>query len=97
MKTIAFDNGGKSIDRYTLIDTKTGDMYGSNDSPFHPQGFGQYCGNINEMIDRGQCLGVKSVKAYVNLAKRKPSWLGKEIAINKLPLDVQKLIKQVFN
>ena len=38
-----FDDGGKTIDRYTLI-TADNSMYGFNDEPFHPQGFGQYCG-----------------------------------------------------
>jgi len=31
------------IDRYTLV-TKDGLMYGFNDAPYHPQGFGQFVG-----------------------------------------------------
>ena len=38
-----FDNDGKTIDRYTLI-TADNSIYGFNDEPFNPQGFGQYCG-----------------------------------------------------
>jgi hypothetical protein len=39
-----FDNGGKTIDRYTLI-APDGSLYGFNSEPYHPQGFGQYCGD----------------------------------------------------
>lgn len=42
---IVFDNGGETFDRFTIIDRKSGDMIGSSENPFHPQGFGQYCGN----------------------------------------------------
>lgn len=38
-----FDNGGESYDRYTLI-TNDNSIFGFNDNPFDPQGFGQYCG-----------------------------------------------------
>jgi len=39
------DNRGKTIDRYTLI-TEDRQMYAFNEIPFHPQGFGQYCGEF---------------------------------------------------
>jgi hypothetical protein len=42
-RTRILDNGGKTFDRYTLI-THDGMIYGFNDNPYHPQGFGQYCG-----------------------------------------------------
>ena len=51
-----YDNGGKTIDRYTLIDAKPHDNVSNDNSgwvvwhdyiafnsePFHPQGFGQH-------------------------------------------------------
>ncbi len=46
-----FDNGGKTADRYTLINGD-GDVFGFDDHPFHPQGFGQYCGNIDQWTSR---------------------------------------------
>ena len=46
-----FDNGGKTIDRYTLINID-GDVFGFDDKPFHPTGFGQYCGNINQWTSK---------------------------------------------
>lgn len=46
MKKIAcFDNGGESLDRFTLISLDSGDMIGASERPFSPLGFGQYCGN----------------------------------------------------
>ena len=44
-----YDNGGKTIDRYTVVYMdcpEGGGLYGArgmNAHPFHPQGFGQYC------------------------------------------------------
>jgi hypothetical protein len=38
-----FDNGGKACDRYTLITDDA--IFGFDENPFHPQGFGQYCGD----------------------------------------------------
>lgn len=43
---IVFDNGGETCDRYTILDKKTGDIWGASTNPFHPLGFGQYCGNV---------------------------------------------------
>ena len=39
-----YDNGGKTYDRYTLI-AADNSLYGFNESPCHPQGFGQYAGD----------------------------------------------------
>lgn len=43
---IIFDNGGESFDRFTIIEKKSGEMIGASLGPFHPQGFGQHCGNV---------------------------------------------------
>ena len=45
-KIVVFDNGGETCDRYTIIEKATGEMIGSSERPFNPQGFGQYCGNV---------------------------------------------------
>jgi len=42
-----FDNNGTTIDRFTLINA-WGDVYGFDEMPSNPFGFGQYCGNINQ-------------------------------------------------
>ena len=39
-----YDNGGKTYDRYTLINSEN-EIFGFNEDPFHPQGFGQFAGD----------------------------------------------------
>jgi len=46
-ETDIYDNGGKSIDRYSIV-FKDGDLVGMSDNPKSPQGFNQYSGNIKE-------------------------------------------------
>jgi hypothetical protein len=48
-----WDNGGKSIDRYTIV-YKDGDMLGLSEKPEHPQGFSQFTSG-----DEGPHLGKK--------------------------------------
>jgi hypothetical protein len=45
-----FDNEGATQDRYTIVNTKTGDVIGCNCAPFHPCGIGQHCGNLVDNI-----------------------------------------------
>ena len=48
-RIIAYDNGGATLDRFTVIYTDEPEglgMYSAramSENPFHPQGFGQYC------------------------------------------------------
>ena len=76
-----YDNGGKTIDRYTLVVPSVNepgklDMYGFNDAPYHPQGFGQYAGSYDKM------------KSY--------SHLGKLISYNNLPEQAKKYVKEII-
>jgi hypothetical protein len=51
-RTRIYDNGGETIDRYTLVmpgEKGHVEMWGFNEHPFHPQGFGQYCGDYEVM------------------------------------------------
>lgn len=44
------DNGGATVDRYTLwvkVSDRCWWAWGANHQPFHPQGFGQYCGQYD--------------------------------------------------
>jgi len=43
---IVFDNGGETLDRFTIIEKKTGEMIAASERPFNPLGFGQSCGNV---------------------------------------------------
>jgi len=80
-----FDNNGETFDRYTIILKEDASIYGSSENPFHPQGFGQYCGETH-----------KDVNEYINDAQKDPTWLGKEITdINELPINVQKYINLI--
>ena len=55
-KTKIYDNGGKTIDCYTLI-TPDGSVFGFNDAPYHPQGFGQFCGDFGNTLSSYRHLG----------------------------------------
>jgi len=46
-RVIVYDDGGKTIDRYTII-TPDNSVYGMSSDPFSPQGFCQYVGEKNE-------------------------------------------------
>jgi len=60
-RAIVYDNGGKTADRYTIF--LDGSVYGMDNHPFHPQGFGQYVGEASELAPPGPHLGKKiSVK-----------------------------------
>ncbi len=43
---ICIDNGGETFDRYTIINSADGEIVGASNNPFHPQGFGQFVGNV---------------------------------------------------
>lgn len=50
-----WDDGGKTIDRYTVrIDNS---YYGMSANPYHPQGFCQYVGERGEGVKEGRHLG----------------------------------------
>ncbi len=97
---IVFDNGGETIDRYTII-LKDGDVYGASENPFHPLGFGQFNHNIADarmMVEYGafwreRCDVKKCTKYSVDkyLADINPA-LGKKVDWIILPKDVQQYI-----
>jgi len=80
LKIKCYDNGGKTIDRYTVVyldqscpkanGQKLYQSVGMNAHPFHPQGFGQH----------GECLPGRH--------------LGRLIPFESLPEDCQKLVRQ---
>lgn len=43
-RLVIFDNGGETFDRFSILDLKTGEMWGASENPFSPLGFGQNCG-----------------------------------------------------
>ncbi len=48
LKLRIYDNGGKTVDRYTMI-LPDGEAWGFSSNPYHPQGFGQYAGNLSDL------------------------------------------------
>ena len=65
-----FDNGGETIDRYTIVDSR-GDIYGSSDNPSSPVGFWGYAGNIKETKWRD--LNTMKQKAVAEIGKIVPT------------------------
>ncbi|MGY3581976.1 hypothetical protein ACVIGB_001101 [Bradyrhizobium sp. USDA 4341] len=59
--TAITDNGGSTVDRYTAV-FRDGDCLGFNESPTHPLGFSQWCGehvtasDVEEWIAKGETL-----------------------------------------
>jgi hypothetical protein len=106
-KYLILDNGGETYDRYTIVNLSDGDMIGANETPFHPMGFGQYCGNVADNYWnvaygyswRNGCdkkLMNKRIKFAIDNFKADCSHIGKEIEYKTLPIDVQTFIKKSF-
>lgn len=72
------DNGGATFDRYTLcfMGPDGPFCYGASENPFHPQGFGQYAGDMyfpadEEFPDIGINVSIDSLPEQVqNLIKQ---------------------------
>lgn len=103
---IIFDNGGKTTDRFTIINRETGDVFGASENPVAPNGVGEYCGNcIDHLIIlhgagwRQKLPPKKVIRAsadnYINNAKLEPDWIGREIALNSLPENVRQFISHL--
>jgi hypothetical protein len=85
-----YDNGGESIDRYTVVYTQQRNGYsvgvGMSGAPFHPQGFGQHFEYENSRRGNGQ----------YTVDSPKYSHLGKKIKFTDLPEDCQRLVLQDY-
>ena len=106
-RLIILDNGGATFDRYTIIDRLTGDMAGASDNPFHPLGFGQYCGNVADNYWqqaygyswRNGCnkrLLNKLIKYAIDLFLADCGNVGEVVEFSSLPEKVQQFAKQYF-
>ena len=105
-KFIIFDNGGKTLDRYTIINKETGDVYGCGENPDAPNGAGKFhgCCVDHRIVMSGagwrQKLPGKSViraevDNYINNAKLNPDWMGEEVNFNSLPANVRQYISRL--
>jgi hypothetical protein len=97
---VIFDNGGKTLDRFTIVNRETGDVFGTSENPDAPNGVGKFCGNCSDHLIvlygtgwRQKRRLKKEIKAeaenYINNAKLDPAWLGNEVKFEKLPEDVR--------
>lgn len=104
---IVLDNNGETFDRFTIIDKSTGDMIGASERPFHPLGFGQFCGNVADNYWkvaygyswRNGCnkrLLNRRIKYAVDLFLSDCGNVGKVIDFDTLPEDVKQFAKQSF-
>lgn len=81
-----YDDGGKTVDRYTLVvpsvdEPRMLDMYGFNDAPYHPQGFGQYAGSYGRM---GSYAHIGKLISYHDLPEQAQRFV-REILTTPLP------------
>lgn len=101
---IVLDNGGETFDRYTILNKKTGDLLGSSENPFWPQGFGQHCGNVADNYWnvaygyswRKRNDVKKCTRFAVNHFLNDCTHVGKQIDFNALPDDVKRFVLQSF-
>jgi orotidine-5'-phosphate decarboxylase len=98
-----FDNGAKTLDRYTIISRETGYVFGCSEKPDEPGGIGKCCGSCADMriVMPGAGWRQKTpakrvinaaVDNYINDARLDPNWIGREVAFNNLPVAVRKYI-----
>ena len=67
LKLKIYDDGGETIDRYTMI-MPDGEAWGFSENPYHPQGVGQYVGNLSNLRTFSH-LG-KPVKSIMDLPEQ---------------------------
>ena len=83
-KFIIFDNGGQTVDRFTIINKETGDIFGCSDTPNAPGCAGGLIGNCVSEVDN-----------YINNARLDPDWLGREVDLINLPMNVKHFISRL--
>ena len=94
-EVFVFDNGGESFDRFTIVAVEDAMLFGASEHPFHPQGFGQFCGDVPDLSE-GANKPYENSEHYAELAREEPEWLGQEITeFTSLPEDVQKYVEQI--
>lgn len=107
LNLVVLDNGGETLDRYTIIDRSTGDMIGASNEPYIPTGFGQHCGNVayqywNTVYGTGWDRGLdaktlrKQIKYAVDLFLSDCANVGEPLPFKELPENVQRFAREAF-
>ena len=103
IKYIVFDNEGRTSDRYTIFDRRSGDIFAAWEENSEAGMTGRYIGNCAEHRItlygagwRQMPLNQKIVEAetsnYVHNAQLNPHWLGKEMAQQNWPSNLRTYI-----
>ena len=103
---IIFDNGDKTLDRFTIINKETGDVFGSSENPDAPNGIWKFCGNCTDQYLilpgggwrqklPGKMLIKAEVEKYIINAKLDPEWIGNVVDFNGLPINVKRYISRL--
>lgn len=102
-----YDNGGKSIDRYDIVIQTSGEVYGCSSLPQHPQGVGQYTGNVCELVyghgadfyidKRGNYIHSWVRVAISEYKKRLKKLSSYPVKYGRLPIEVQNYINYLIN
>jgi len=88
MSVTIFDNDGFTMDQYTIV-FEDGDIFGCSVNPFDPQGFGQFCGNVNDPgFEKWD-----TVNDYVQEAVQDKR-MGLLTSLENVPEKVQQFIRQ---
>lgn len=90
MPLLIWDNNGQTIDRYTILNKETGDIWGCSINPFHPQGFAQHCGNCIKDPSWNNYSITKRIQIYDDAED-----IGNQVNYNDLPDDVKKYIDEI--
>jgi hypothetical protein len=104
---IIFDKGGSTADRFTIINTETGDVFAASDNPDTPNGGGKFIGNCADhrivLYGAGwrQKLPTKKmirdeIENYINNARLDADWLGREVDFLRLPESVRRYTSQIL-
>jgi hypothetical protein len=93
---IVFDNGGRTADRYTIVDRQTGDVFAVSENPQEPGGIARYCGNCADhritlygtgwrQMPPARRVIQAETDNYIHNAQLDPDWLGQEADPERLP------------
>ena len=102
---VVLDNNGQTFDQYTIINRKTGDVWGCSNHPQHPQGFGQYSHNIADSYWnvaygyswREHINVIPAIKDSVANYHKDTTNIGNKVKLNTLPKNVIAYIDYILS
>jgi hypothetical protein len=103
---IIFDNSGMTLDRFTIINKETGDVFAAGEDPGRPEQTGKWIGNCaaHHIVLNGcgwrQRLPSKKIiisdtENYINNARLDPAWIGREVDLRNLPRKIREYISHL--